>query len=554
MITQRIFISNNNNLQSPDFKITKDFNVKNLIISDKYKNGAFVFIIDVHCIFDGVKKLQEQGGVIIYRHLLKQFKECQDKLKVIFYSPIAAKYLVRLKPENYVLNLLPLIELFPIDKEGKNWSFEDDLKPFIDENYNFPQFNNASENLLSGWAAVNREKIKNGNDDEAKIKLKNSNVLIIDDEFSQWAVTYLTIFDLQTGNINFPPYNSQIEFRREWKEGRAIDFICDGAKGSDVVLSDLYIEENHEDTKPYKLREDIEKISGFELLEKIKEKYPYLPYMMFTTSNKIWNAEAFQSEGIWAWAVKENSVNVSEEDKKAQFEHFADCIKKIVNPEWKFVSRIWKALIDLKSQNLSSYWWYKNRQEAGEVLKILNNCLRILDLIYSQRAMFETKYVTDFDARQSFQIFNNLGGLCEILEINYKGYKQKTVGCYIYHLRSFYSHKLFYKTANPLEAIFCIDMLLNLLMLNEEEFQKQSREAFVPEWKPVKNTNLNYFLQFEDFVSRGLNISNDKQLLDELKQRFKNTKTEIISKTYKETIAKNERVIQLFEAHIKTVP
>jgi hypothetical protein len=558
MIMQRIFISNNSNIQSPDFKITKDFNVNNLIISDKYKNGDFVFIIDVHCIFDGVKKLQEQGGVIFYRYLLKQFKECQDKLKVIFYSPIAAEYLVRLKPENYILNLLPFIELFPIDKESRNWSFEDALKPFIDENYNFPQFNNASENLLSGWAAFNEEKIKNGNDDEVKIKLNKSKLCIVDDEFLQWQSTYLTIFDFKTGDVRFPPYSSQSEFRQEWKEGKALDNICDQVKDADstkdidAVLSDLYIEEDHEKTKPYKTRADVEKISGFKLLKIIKEKYPYLPYMMFTTSNKVWNAEAFRSEGVWVWAVKNNSENVGGDDKAAQFEHFLNCINKIVNPEWRFVSRVWKDLIQFQAQpNLPDYWWYK---DCAYALDIIRGCLLTLDSVYSQRGTFETEYISDFIGRQCFQLFNNLGGLCEVLQINPSGDKRKFVGVYIYQIRNFYSHQLFYKFAKPIEAIFCIDLVLKLLMLNSDEFNTQPAKDKLVLDEFVENTNLNYLLQFEAYASRVHNIKYDPELFNALKQSFSGIKEKIISDSFdveienlKKTIIAKQNKIKEYE-------
>ena len=34
----------------------------------------------------------------------------QDLLKVVFYSPLSQDFLIKLKPDNYVLKLLPFIE------------------------------------------------------------------------------------------------------------------------------------------------------------------------------------------------------------------------------------------------------------------------------------------------------------------------------------------------------------------------------------------------------------------------------------------------------------
>lgn len=565
---QRVFISNAEIQEADNISIDSSDDINNLSIDEKYKNGDFVFIIDVHCAFKESERMQQQGGVTIYRHLLKQFKDCQDKLKVIFYSPISSEQLISLRPENYVLKLLPVVELFPEkDEDGNiidNWDFEEALKTKINDN-NFFQFNNASENLLSGWALANEKEIKKGKFSEGRIKLNGWKVLIVDDEFSSWMVTYSTIFD-DPNNILFPPYSSQTEFRQAWKENKALDFICDGARDADFVLSDLYIEESHEETKPYKKKEEIEDISGFKLLKKIKEKYPYLPYMLFTSSNKVWNAETFRSEGIWSWAVKENSENTDSQDKIAQFEHFRNSIAKITNPEWQFVVSIWKNLIDLELQAThTSFWW---SAQCTEALDILKDCLRTLDSIYSQRGEFETKNVTDFEGRQCLHIINNLGGICELLKLNFNNLRQKTVGMYIYQLRSFYSHKLFYKVAKPLEAIFCIDLLLKLLSLNSAQLQLESSEIFVIEQEFVKNSNVNYFLQFRYLVQSGNNISHDGMLFTGLEAKFATIKTDIISNEYtnnivkytrdinklQENIAKNQRVIQLEDAHKNAIP
>lgn len=352
---------------------------------DSYCDGKTIFVIDVHCKVGGKDSLQDQAGLAVYRHLLKYFTGKQDRLKVIFYSPVSKDNLVKSKPENYVLKCLPFIECrydsFAIppnssdpirntdvaDVSGeRSYSeneFEHRLISIIVENQ-WPQFNNSSENLLSGWAYTKKQYVERGNDKSAKIRIGGAKILVIDDEISDWLTTYLTILDNGHNSIIAPKYLRQFEFRNAWDQGDVLDDICRAAENCDAVVSDLYIRENHEDTSPYKLREDIDRLSGFRLFSQIKESCPYLPYMMFTTSNKVWNAEAFQSEGVWAWSVKDAYASQNREAKKAQFEHFESCISKLFNKEALFLSAVWKRHLQLKQALNMNYWWKQLFQDA----------------------------------------------------------------------------------------------------------------------------------------------------------------------------------------------
>ncbi|MCB9231070.1 MAG: hypothetical protein H6581_05385 [Bacteroidia bacterium] len=483
--------------------------------------------------------MQQQGGVIIYRHLLKQFEKSPQKLKVVFYSPISAKYLGRLKPENFVLSLLPFVELFP---DGvTDWNFEDALQ--IAEKEPCPIFNNAAENLLSGWALANSDAVRQGKVGEAKIKL-NEKLLIIDDEYSTWEAAYEQIFANAEENILSPNYQSQDAFREAWRNGSALDEIGQKAKEASFVLSDLYINENHEDAHPFKTRGDLKKISGFQVFEALKKTYPYLPYMMYTTSNKVWNSETFRSEGVWAWAVKDTSPTLGVEDKKAQFEHFQHCFLKTSQDEWKHVSRVWKDLIELKFRDdLESSWWF---EKCPMALEILTECLLILDSVYSARSDFESKYIADYQARLCALIFNNLGGICEVLAIKHAeidGKKDepatpKTFGAYIYNLRAFFSHQLFYRRAKPIEVIFAVELMINLFRLNKSEFDQQKYWPFKLEREFVANTNLNYLLQLEDLAENHAELQFDKEIFKDLKSSFAGEKTDIISKKTKAQLVK----------------
>lgn len=553
---KRVYISNHylsdfyGSFGRDDFEI-EHFNAPDI-------TGNTIYIIDVHYRLSIRNKrlaLQNQGGLTIYRILLKQFKGREDKLKVIFYSPIPAKQLVMLNPENYVLILLPFIELLEENEKSINsntdWSFEDCLKDKISiyTKTGWPQLNNASENLLSGWSLSKKSLIKNGEFEKAKINLIGNKALVIDDEFSSWSLTYSNIIRDAENSIFPSKYKSQKAIREAWKNGNALREIISKTSVANFVISDLYIFEDHERTRPYKTINEIRGVSGFKVFEEIKAIFPYLPYMIYTTSNKIWNVDAFRSEGIWAWAIKDNSEKLNCDDKISQFEHFQSCLLKVSIPSWKYVTKIWQELISIQSKgNLDQYWWHS---DCSIALDIIKDCLLTLDAIYSQRSNFETNQISYFTARQCSQIFNNLGGLCEKLQIHFGGGRSKTVGAYIYMIRSFYSHELFYRNSNPLEAVFCVGLLLKFLKQSPIAFKNQpSSVKFVIEKKFVDNTNLNYLLQFEALSESVNQIKYDKELLHDLKKAFSGVSKNILSSYYKKTNKDHKWVIDLVNNHL----
>lgn len=521
-----------------------------------YATGETVFVIDVHCVNAYSEKLQLQGGVLVFRHLLNLFKGNHDKLKVVFYSPLAKELLVKDRPENYVLKLLPFVECnydnsFLNGIAGDQNSVAAQISKY--QIGGWPRFNNASENLLSGWALTNKDAIKIGNDIEAKIPLNGMDLLIIDDELSSWASTYQSILDKTNLPVSGLP--TQHGFRKTWRENKGIDLWLGHAEKFDAVLSDLYIEENHEDTNPYKSLKDIEKISGYQLFKALKNKYPYLPYMMFTSSSKVWNADAFRSEGVWAWAVKETSLEASVDDKVAQFEHFTANIKKLVDTECRLYSEVWKRLLELEARNNIGAWW---NDIAPDSTSILKECLFILDTVYSQRSTFETNKVADFEGRLCAQIFNNLGGLCEELDIHPKNKdkKKKTqcvvVSSFIYELRSYYSHKLHYRKAKRVMALFCIDLFCSLLALNTGSHLQLDKEEenFILKDDFIENTDFNYFLQFR--AKRqfwGITVSD--ALVEAVEKSFAGIATEIFSNRYEREIQQKEVDLQVGNEYIK---
>jgi hypothetical protein len=547
--------------------IDQSFDIEDL--SAEAAEGDTVFVLDVHCTSkklgdQAIERSEQHGGVMIYRHLLGEFKNLQENLKVVFYSPISRDELVALDPASYVLKLLPFVEW------NNDELFATRLTEEIDRHIEtgWLQVNNAAENLLSGWALAKKKAIRARKDHDAKIALHELKLLVVDDELREWQPIYSTIFDLSMGNIQFTPHTSQSEFRAEWRAGTVHDSIGAMAEDTDAILSDLYLYENHEETPPYKSQADIEKISGFKLFKFFKENYPYLPYLMFTSSNKVWNVDAFRSSGIWAWAVKENSITASLDDKKAQYEHFEACINKLASAEWRLVAQVWKEFLLLQQSPVANTWWFGKYPHA---LDIINDCLLVLDTVYSQRAMFEIRFIGQFEGRLCFQLFNNLGGLCEELDLHPKNDEQRCilVGSYIYQLRNFFSHKLFYSFARPIEALLCVHLFIRLLELSPAQYEALPQDARIKIDKEfVDHTNLNYFLQFEAAAPTKCGFAYETVLTDAVRRSFAGITTNIISAHYtseimanklrvgsaERQIEKNQAVIDLIEGYVKGTP
>ena len=256
-------------------------------------SGKTVYVIDVHCVFTNNKKqlkLQDQGGVTIYRQLLQKFDGNQDKLKVVFYSPISQEDLVKLKPENYVLSLLPLVEC-----KYEEGQFESELARIISDN-KFPLFNNASENLLSGWALFRADNNRKENDFvETQYKHKTPTdkprvITFIDDEINEWRETYSKIFE-QGKNIRLIMYQKEKHPFWEFSEEK-IDNLKNHVMQSALIVSDFYLQENHA-PNTWLSNKQLEDKSGFKLFNAIKGGgykdgiHKGVPYIMYTSSNKI---------------------------------------------------------------------------------------------------------------------------------------------------------------------------------------------------------------------------------------------------------------------------
>jgi hypothetical protein len=389
------------------------FNLDELNINT---SGDSVFIIDVHCTFKGAEKAQQQGGVAIYRHLLNRFRHCQDRLKVVFYSPIPVAHLVSLKPENYVLSLLPFVELLPSDKKGQvveSWTFGGTLQARLEEN-KFPQFNNASENMLSGWALSGAN----------RIDLKGKRLLIVDDEWQQWKETYNVMLN---GSVDYFLKN-RADIKAEFKKlnDNTFSHLPKGRLARyDFIISDLYLWENHETAK-WKTEDFINSISGLLLFKLIRDAEPAIPVIFHTTSTKFRIYETLSALGADGQVPKNVSSEPCAEDKTDAYQLFRQAILRAtenyggcwLNEFYRFVSD------DKKS---GSTWWRHELINAPTVMKEIIDLIKHAILAYKNLRAHNSEHDKEY-LRKFFKgneidpvsvsasgIINNLGKVSEIM-------------------------------------------------------------------------------------------------------------------------------------------
>jgi len=467
-----VFISNNNNIDcnidGHSMETEKQICIYNKVLTynDKAKelcfnneritidtSGNTVYIIDVHSIFnynENNLKPTDQGGVIIYRYLLKMYEgenrqnNYHDKLKVIFYSPVPVKLLTEQNPENYILNLLPFLWC------RYDGTFVNELNTISLRN-KFPSYNNASENLLSGWAAIEskriNEKIFNGKS-ISKI-LSWIKPLFIDDEINHWENVYKEIFN---HNCLCIKYNYEIEdFMALSQDDISEHWFYKKINSCTFIISDFYLNESH-NKEIWKGRDYYETISGYRLYTKVRQSFPFIPYMLFTTSNKIYNYELFDDWGIDKYVVKDNRHNASKEEKEENYMQFEIAINNLnsltwINKQWKNFSKLYslKAKAEL-NEVADKYWWFDEVKVNLESSLNYDFTDKSENMLASQFAYCINGYLANYDER-----FNKI-----LKKIIYNDIIEGVCQIFIFFKRQ-YRRSIYFETSINKENVWIID-------------------------------------------------------------------------------------------------
>lgn len=430
---EQIWLSNHDETASPGFAGGVGRDIGDLPVSTADHTGSLLYLIDVHYQSKQYPKRQQQGGLAIYRRLLNLYTNCQEKLKVVFYSPIPCATLIRLQPANHILQFLPFIEC-----SYQTGQFENALAETIRryDQTGWPYFNNASENLLGGWALYKAQLAKEkasgqpvtetdyvatilrGADQPAK-----RHIVFIDDQVNEWENVYRTL--LEDGHDPASGYSYLKYDKQQMSAGDFhINKLSKSAKieEADLIVSDFYLEENHQPGH-WMGPDQLKNISGFQLFKKIKGKSGEKGlnrgacYLMHSSSNKIPYFRILNANGIDNWLVKDTRPAVSNYEKLENYLSFKHTIEEYTSKDeeglFKYLKNLWKRIEKLEYKQGAS-WWDDNRETT---LLLLKSAFFLFWQYANQRKLYlQESGVSDINFTPA-AVLSSLGKLNEALGV-----------------------------------------------------------------------------------------------------------------------------------------
>ncbi len=122
----------------------------------------------------------------------------------------------------------------------------------------------------------------------------------------------------------------------------------------DLILLDLRLQ------KESGVQLDIEKLSGAIVLKWIRERFPGIPVLMTTASNKAWTFEQLQGFGVDAYWMKEGiDQHMSETDSVKNYIRFVELVNILTDTHYAFLKKFANNINDLMRKD--SHWWQTPR-------------------------------------------------------------------------------------------------------------------------------------------------------------------------------------------------
>jgi len=492
-------------------------------------SSEIVFLINVHCTFangNSKKKtswyLQEQHGISIYRHLLKAYEKNAAALKVAFFSPIPQDDLIKLKPENSVL---AFHNFFSVPFKWKDCVAALEK---TNENNDWRVFNNASENLLSGYKMF----VPDGTVSK-KVETGKKKILFVDDQSNEWKAAFAEVFNEKA--IAHLSFSNQKDFKTALAEGKVLKEVKANLNSEqnpcNIILSDFYLKEDH-DPGRWMNKESIEDISGFNLFHSIREtdKGKGIPYIMHTSSNKISYYKVFDQSGVDDWIVKDIRPDTSAIEKKDNYILFKKTIEFISKQNiYKKMQDFWEKIQQIKKIQTNK-WWYSPEYNAELLVPILIegfNVKMVFKPVNNDRSEYstftkgdivsilesswfairrqinkETDYenegkisATESEAEKflATSICNNIGKIVEMFGIKSGAKDFSYLTNFLLQMRNSASHASDYEYFELNDVFICLDYLTNALFNYDtlKEFQTAFPDRFIASHK--KNSENNYY-------------------------------------------------------------
>lgn len=459
--------------------------------------GNTIYVIDIYFTFQRSKDAQDQNGLDFYRYLLGFFHECQNRLKVVFYSPLSIEFLLRQKPENLILERSVFLQT------SQHGNFARRLSGTIEQlnkNNSWPIFNSASENLLSGYSIYKTpDKINN------KI-ITDVNILIVDDQIEEWVETYKVVFS-SFENVKFIKYDRSIGELNKFSLDKCGQNFLREVRKANLVIADFYLEERHQPFN-WMSREELQDKSGFKLFQEIRKINPAVPYIVHSSSNKIAYFKILREFGIDDWLIKDTRGGVTTEYKKFNYEVLKKVVETYSNNKnaetFKRLASIKKVIDSLKLRSENSFWW-DSKSHKSVVVDILDYSWYNLRFGLSEFSLTATEF-----GRSDNFIFNSIiSELGKILELKDVEQRVSIKNMLYYFLKQFRNHISHYDI-NQIRLQDCLiyfEIWIKVLTLSRDSIN--NKKAF-RDTKSVFAGNLNLSGQHSNQMFQSLIFGNHK--------------------------------------------
>jgi len=267
----------------------------------------------------------------------------------------------------------------------------------------------------------------------SSIPIINSDVkiMLIDDQAEEgWSDIYQYMIYDSANSKNF----KVIEFDKSIGISQKVAFAIENIFSTvskinnegfipDILFLDLRLFPSHDENK----KSNISSMSGTLLLKMIKNKYPGLPIVITSASNKVGSYEELTKLGADAYWMKEGiDIEYRASETVSNYIKILRYCSVMMNEEYNLLRVLAKDYMEL--ENSRNYWWNIKKWENGDATTAPQ---RIIEKIYADvtcyyRNLLRQKYCleTTYTMKNEWFIYSNI--------INHLG---KVVEC-VHHLYS----------------------------------------------------------------------------------------------------------------------
>lgn len=429
--------------------------------------------------------LSDYNGLRLATHI--RCTNTKNQLKPIFiYSFVDYSYLI----ENEYFDILKTdnVYLIEINKQAFKNALDETIAPLTVEklskelrkiNLNVPKDIGDNHSIANQWAIYRWAKTIDANDPAIKT-IANK---IESNLYFKYLKTIYPISDVnklhhENLKINYSSIPKVLYIDDEAEKGwyeifctifcdvnkLDLDYLCDEFKSKkrDEIIEMSFqkiIEENIDLViLDFRLHKDdfengnLEDITGFKILKKIKEYNKGIQVVIFSATNKIWNLQALQEAGANGFIIKESPENsIDPEFTKQSIESFISLTEE--NLSRSFLKHFFTTCDKIK-QNISTP--YSEHQSPFDDFK--------KELIISLKIICESAYNIDLKLNSSLDVvFLNCYNFLEkfkhfyVKDVNYKlviGFEEVEMNRYVFDKKKLKSNSFIRNNANDNPSFF----------------------------------------------------------------------------------------------------